>query len=175
VRYSNDLWSGLTAQVNPLSVQVHAQLPAWAPESTLAKQAGAAATAAALWASLALGAGAADLSSGEEVFTNNCAACHTGGANVVQAEKTLQKDALVQYLDGGFKVESIVTQARARTGFLAASLQEPGLWRSPGPDLALACTPFPCRPAGGSQHAAQQHATCLRQASRLAEPHGALL
>lgn len=40
------------------------------------------------------------------------AACHTGGANVVQAEKTLQKDALVQYLDGGFKVESIVTQVR---------------------------------------------------------------
>ncbi len=48
------------------------------------------------------------------MFTNNCAACHTGGANVVQAEKTLQKDALVQYLDGGLKVESIVTQVRAR-------------------------------------------------------------
>ena len=45
-----------------------------------------------------------------QVFLNNCAACHTGGNNVVQAEKTLQKDALVQYLDGGFKVESIVTQ-----------------------------------------------------------------
>lgn len=39
------------------------------------------------------------------------AACHTGGQNVVQAEKTLQKDALVSYLDGGFKVESIVNQA----------------------------------------------------------------
>lgn len=51
-----------------------------------------------------------------QVFLNNCAACHTGGANVVQAEKTLQKDALVQYLDGGFKVESIVTQVwRMRT------------------------------------------------------------
>ena len=47
-----------------------------------------------------------------QVFLNNCAACHTGGANVLQAEKTLQKDALVQYLDGGFKVESIVTQVR---------------------------------------------------------------
>ncbi|EIE23706.1 cytochrome c6, partial [Coccomyxa subellipsoidea C-169] len=42
-------------------------------------------------------AGAADLSAGEEVFSNNCAACHTGGANVVQAEKTLQKDALVAH------------------------------------------------------------------------------
>lgn len=39
------------------------------------------------------------------------AACHTGGANVVQAEKTLQKDALVSYLDGGFSVDSIVKQA----------------------------------------------------------------
>lgn len=41
------------------------------------------------------------------------AACHTGGANVVQAEKTLQKDALVAYLDGGFNVNAIVNQARS--------------------------------------------------------------
>ena len=40
------------------------------------------------------------------------AACHTGGANVVQADKTLQKDALVAYLDGGFNVDAIVKQAR---------------------------------------------------------------
>ena len=114
--------SELTAHTKALlPVQVQAQLPVWAHTSTVpvAKRAGAAATAAALWASLALGAGAADLSAGEEVFTNNCAACHTGGANVVQAEKTLQKDALVQYLDGGFKVESIVTQVSACMGATA--------------------------------------------------------
>lgn len=43
------------------------------------------------------------------------AACHTGGANVVQAEKTLQKDALVAYLDGGFSVDSIVKQVSCVT------------------------------------------------------------
>ena len=86
--------------------------PASAGFKDAARRAGATLTAGALWALVALDAGAVDLSAGEEVFTNNCAACHTGGANVVQAEKTLQKDALVQYLDGGFKVESIVTQVR---------------------------------------------------------------
>ena len=44
------------------------------------------------------------------------AACHTGGANVVQADKTLQKDALVAYLDGGFNVDAIVKQARIFCG-----------------------------------------------------------
>jgi cytochrome c6 len=38
------------------------------------------------------------------------AACHTGGNNVVQAEKTLRKAALEQYLDGGFNVEAITYQ-----------------------------------------------------------------
>ena len=51
--------------------QVHAQLPVPAVRS-LAKQAGAAAAAGALSALLAFGAGAADLSNGEEVPLNSC-------------------------------------------------------------------------------------------------------
>mmetsp|Transcript_69 Transcript_69/g.104 ORF Transcript_69/g.104 Transcript_69/m.104 type:complete len:146 (-) Transcript_69:348-785(-) len=53
-------------------------------------------------------AGSAD--AGGLVFSANCAACHAGGNNVIQAEKTLKKDALVSYLSGGFKESSIVTQ-----------------------------------------------------------------
>lgn len=54
---------------------------------------------------------AGNLELGEEVFSNTCAACHTGGQNVVQVEKTLQKSALEQYLEGGFSEASIVRQA----------------------------------------------------------------
>lgn len=53
---------------------------------------------------------AADLENGATVFAGNCAACHAGGNNVIQNEKTLRKDALEQYLSGGLKPESIVTQ-----------------------------------------------------------------
>lgn len=38
------------------------------------------------------------------------AACHAGGNNVVQNEKTLRKAALEQYLEGGFNVDAIVHQ-----------------------------------------------------------------
>lgn len=37
---------------------------------------------------------AADLSNGEQIFSANCAACHTGGNNVIVPEKTLKKDSL---------------------------------------------------------------------------------
>jgi cytochrome c6 len=53
---------------------------------------------------------AADLDNGAAVFAGNCAACHAGGNNVIQNEKTLRKDALEQYLAGGLKEASIVTQ-----------------------------------------------------------------
>ena len=53
---------------------------------------------------------AADLDNGAQVFAGNCAACHAGGNNVIQNEKTLRKEALEQYLAGGLKPESIVTQ-----------------------------------------------------------------
>ena len=39
---------------------------------------------------------AADLANGKQIFEGNCAACHAGGQNVIQAEKTLEKDALTE-------------------------------------------------------------------------------
>lgn len=55
---------------------------------------------------------AADLGNGKNVFEGNCAACHAGGQNVIQAEKTLEKAALEEYLDGGFKESAIVYQVK---------------------------------------------------------------
>ncbi|MGF1482293.1 MAG: cytochrome c6 PetJ [Cyanophyceae cyanobacterium] len=40
---------------------------------------------------------AQDLGNGAQVFSANCAACHAGGRNVVNAAKTLKKDALEKY------------------------------------------------------------------------------
>ncbi|MEM6449618.1 MAG: c-type cytochrome [Cyanobacteria bacterium P01_D01_bin.105] len=42
---------------------------------------------------------AGDIELGKQVFTANCTACHAGGRNVVQAQKTLKQDALEAYLD----------------------------------------------------------------------------
>ncbi|GAB4156808.1 MAG: c-type cytochrome [Cyanobacteria bacterium J069] len=39
----------------------------------------------------------ADLAIGAKVFSANCAACHAGGINLVNAEKTLKKEALEKY------------------------------------------------------------------------------
>ncbi|NEP18675.1 MAG: c-type cytochrome [Leptolyngbya sp. SIO4C1] len=47
-----------------------------------------------LWATPAV---AADLAQGAQVFSTNCAACHAGGRNVVNAAKTLQKSDLEKY------------------------------------------------------------------------------
>ena len=55
---------------------------------------------------------AADLANGKQIFEGNCAACHAGGQNVIQAEKTLEKEALTEYLDGGFKESAIVYQVK---------------------------------------------------------------
>lgn len=57
---------------------------------------------------------------GEDVFNQNCAACHAGGKNSVIPEKTLNKVALEQYLAGGFKVESIVNQVTNGKGAMPA-------------------------------------------------------
>ncbi|AFY67712.1 cytochrome c6 PetJ [Geitlerinema sp. PCC 7407] len=51
---------------------------------------------------------AADLNSGAQVFGANCAACHIGGGNVVNAAKTLKKADLEQY--GMASTEAIQTQ-----------------------------------------------------------------
>lgn len=37
---------------------------------------------------------AADAQNGAKLFTVHCAACHRGGRNVIQADKTLKLDAL---------------------------------------------------------------------------------
>jgi cytochrome c6 len=55
----------------------------------------------ALCLALVLGAApsfAADSAHGAQVFSANCAACHMGGGNVVNAERTLKADALKAYL-----------------------------------------------------------------------------
>ena len=41
---------------------------------------------------------AADLAHGEQIFSSNCAACHIGGGNVVNGQRTLQQDDLKAYL-----------------------------------------------------------------------------
>lgn len=66
--------------------------------------------AGALAFGIAAPAFAADVAAGEQVFNANCAACHAGGQNVIMPEKTLEKEALDQYLAGGRSAGSIVTQ-----------------------------------------------------------------
>ena len=51
---------------------------------------------------------AADLNTGQKIFESNCAACHAGGQNIILAERTLQKEAIKKYLDGGFKESAII-------------------------------------------------------------------
>ncbi|GMH59312.1 hypothetical protein TrVE_jg13142 [Triparma verrucosa] len=70
----------------------------------------AAITAALCTSLIASPAFAGDVGAGEQVFSANCAACHAGGQNVIMPEKTLQKDALTQYLSGGMKEGSVVMQ-----------------------------------------------------------------
>lgn len=53
---------------------------------------------------------AADVDAGETVFNANCAACHAGGQNVIMPEKTLEKEALEQYLSGGRNEKAVVNQ-----------------------------------------------------------------
>lgn len=51
---------------------------------------------------------AADATSGAKVFSANCASCHAGGKNLVQANKTLKKDALEKF--GMYSAEAIIAQ-----------------------------------------------------------------
>ncbi len=51
---------------------------------------------------------AGDAANGAKVFSANCAACHSGGKNAIQANKTLQKDALEKY--GMDSLEAITNQ-----------------------------------------------------------------
>lgn len=62
------------------------------------------------WFGLALGrpALAGDAANGAKIFGANCAACHMGGKNVVNAAKTLSKADLAKYNMNS--IEAIVTQ-----------------------------------------------------------------
>lgn len=54
---------------------------------------------------------AADTLSGAKIFGTNCAACHTGGRNIVAAAKTLKKEALEKYQMNS--LEAIVHQVQS--------------------------------------------------------------
>merc|ERR550525_2140964 len=110
--------------------------PAGSAESALSasQSPGAAKVASAAWTPLAVGAAlgllaamaaarpalAADLENGEGVFQGNCAACHAGGNNSIKAEKTLRKEALEQYLTGGYNIDAIKTQVMNGKGSMPA-------------------------------------------------------
>lgn len=51
---------------------------------------------------------AGDAANGAKIFSANCASCHAGGKNLVNAQKTLQKDTLEKF--GMYSVDAIVTQ-----------------------------------------------------------------
>jgi cytochrome c6 len=51
---------------------------------------------------------AANSANGAKLFNANCAACHTGGNNVILAKKTLKKEALEKY--GMASLDAIKTQ-----------------------------------------------------------------
>ncbi len=57
---------------------------------------------------------AADATAGATVFTTNCAACHIGGGNAVNQQKTLKKPDLEKY--GKDTLEAIVTQVTKGNG-----------------------------------------------------------
>jgi len=55
-------------------------------------------------------AAAADLEAGAKVFTQNCAACHASGGNLLNSAKTLKKSDLEKY--DMYSLEKIVTQVK---------------------------------------------------------------
>ncbi|KAL4424585.1 hypothetical protein ABPG77_009169 [Micractinium sp. CCAP 211/92] len=113
--------SPITCRAGPVRAQ--AQKPQVstrpAPFMLRFKAATVAGAAAALLAAVPAGQ-AADLALGEEVFNNNCAACHIGGNNNVIPERTLRKEAIQQYLDGGLTLDAIVYQVENGKGAMPA-------------------------------------------------------
>ncbi len=61
---------------------------------------------------------AADAASGAKVFSANCASCHAGGRNLVNAAKTLKKADLVKY--DMYSAEAIITQVTNGKGAMPA-------------------------------------------------------
>ena len=95
------------------------------------------------------GAALAGEKTGEYIFQGNCQACHAGGNNIISAyslfilrtsfspgfqcsysafclalrtvsDKTLKKEALEKYLDGGFKPEAVAKQVTNGKGAMPA-------------------------------------------------------
>lgn len=60
----------------------------------------------------------ADAASGAKLFNANCAACHAGGKNLVNPQKTLAKADLEKY--GMNSLEAIVTQVTKGKGAMPA-------------------------------------------------------
>ena len=56
--------------------------------------------------------GQIDMARGQKLFEQNCAACHLGGGNIVCPEKTLDKEDIQQYLDGGFTQKAVAYQMK---------------------------------------------------------------
>jgi len=63
-------------------------------------------------------ASAADTANGAALFKANCAQCHLGGKNLVNAAKTLKKAALEKY--DMYSAEAIVTQITNGKGAMPA-------------------------------------------------------
>jgi cytochrome c6 len=61
---------------------------------------------------------AADTASGATLFKANCAQCHLGGKNLVNAAKTLKKEALKEY--DMYTAEAIVYQVTNGKGAMPA-------------------------------------------------------
>ena len=73
-----------------------AVVSAWAPSRFVNKAATAFIAAS---VAVAPAAFAGDIDNGAQVFAGNCAACHAGGNNVIQSEKTLRKNLSLYYLN----------------------------------------------------------------------------
>ncbi|BAZ85643.1 cytochrome c6 PetJ [Dolichospermum compactum] len=61
---------------------------------------------------------AADAGSGAAIFKANCASCHAGGKNLVNAAKTLKKADLEKY--GMYSAEAIIAQVTKGKGAMPA-------------------------------------------------------
>ncbi len=77
---------------------------------TLGKFAIAIAVAVAICLNVFIPTAAADAAAGATVFSNNCAACHIGGGNVVLRDKNLKLETLQSF--GMDSMEAIMTQVR---------------------------------------------------------------
>ena len=60
----------------------------------------------------------ADATAGAKIFSANCASCHAGGKNLVQAQKNLKKEALEKY--GMNSAEAIIAQITKGKGAMPA-------------------------------------------------------